>query len=155
MEPPVTITTLVAASALIPALVGAAARAPRHLRAPVLRLRRPLVVMLLLVAGLRSPAWAATPPPQERLHTEEDRVPEREPDPILAEPPSVTGYVVRPGDSLWAIACRTLEARTGDSPTNERVDRFWRLIYEANRDLVGADPDLIFAGQHLVLPEEV
>ena len=154
MEPPVIITTLVAASALIPALVGAAARAPRHLRAPLLRLRRPLVVMLLLVAGLRAPASAATPPPQDRLQVE-DPDSDSEPAPILAETPSVRGYVVQPGDSLWAIACRTLEARTGDNPTDEEVDRFWRLIYQGNRDLVGAEPDLIFAGQDLVLPEEV
>lgn len=154
MEPPVIITTLVAASALMPALVGAAARAPRHLRVPLLRLRRPLVVMLLLVAGLRAPASAATPPPQNRLQVE-DPDSDSESGPILAETPSVRGYVVQPGDSLWAIACRTLEARTGDNPTNEQVDRFWRLIYQANRDQVGADPDLIFAGQDLVLPEEV
>jgi hypothetical protein len=154
METPVIITTLVAASALIPALVGAAARAPRHLRAPLLRLRRPLVVMLLLVAGLRAPASAATAPPQDRLQVE-DPDSASESGPILAETPSVRGYVVQPGDSLWAIACRTLEARTGDSATNEQVDRFWRLIYQANRDQVGADPDLIFAGQDLVLPEEV
>jgi nucleoid-associated protein YgaU len=155
METPVIITTLVAASALIPALVGAAARAPRHLRAPLLRLRRPLVVMLLLVAGLRAPASAATPPPQDRLQLEEDPDSDSEPGRILAETPSVRGYLVQPGDSLWAIACRTLEARTGDNPTNAQVDRFWKLIYQANRDQVGADPDLIFAGQDLVLPEEV
>ena len=155
MEPPVIITTLVAASALMPALVGAAARAPRRLRAPALPLRRPLVVMLLLVAGLRAPASAATPLPQERLQTGEDLGPDREPGPVVAEAPATDGYVVQPGDSLWAIACRTLEARIGSDPTNEEVDRFWRLIYEVNRDLVGADPDLIFAGQRLVLPEEV
>jgi len=54
-------------------------------------------------------------------------------------------YVVRPGDSLWSIA-RAHPGATGS------VDRRWRAIWEANRDVVGDDPDLILPGQALRLP---
>ena len=41
----------------------------------------------------------------------------------------------------------------GDSSvTSDEVDRYWRTIYEANRSLVGDDPDLIYPGQVLTLP---
>lgn len=54
-------------------------------------------------------------------------------------------YVVRPGDSLWSIA-RAHPAADDD------VDQRWRAIWAANRDVVGADPDLIHPGQALRLP---
>jgi nucleoid-associated protein YgaU len=49
-------------------------------------------------------------------------------------------YVVKPGDSLSAIA-RKHDVRGG-----------WRALYRANRSLIGSNPDLIFAGMHLHLP---
>lgn len=51
-------------------------------------------------------------------------------------------YVVQSGDSLSRIAKRTY----GDA-------KQWRRIYEANREVIGANPDLIHPGQKLVLPE--
>jgi nucleoid-associated protein YgaU len=54
-------------------------------------------------------------------------------------------YVVRPGDSLWSIA----QAHPTDGVD---VELRWRAIWAANRDLVGADPDLIHPGQALRLP---
>ncbi len=56
--------------------------------------------------------------------------------------------VVAPGDTLWAIAERSLP----DSPDALETERRWRAIYRANRDVIGADPDLIVPGQRLVLP---
>lgn len=56
--------------------------------------------------------------------------------------------VVAPGDSLWAIAARTLPPGS-DAAT---VDRRWREIYRANRHVVGPDPHLIRPGQRLSLP---
>jgi nucleoid-associated protein YgaU len=55
------------------------------------------------------------------------------------------GYVVRPGDSLWSIA----QAHPAEDVD---VERRWRAIWAANRDVVGADPDLIHPGQALRLP---
>ena len=36
----------------------------------------------------------------------------------------------------------------------ESLDDRWRAIWRANRDVVGDDPDLIFPGQALRLPEQ-
>jgi nucleoid-associated protein YgaU/bifunctional DNA-binding transcriptional regulator/antitoxin component of YhaV-PrlF toxin-antitoxin module len=54
---------------------------------------------------------------------------------------------VRPGDSLWAIASRTL--RTNDGAL---ITRFWRRIYRKNRDVIGHDPNVLGVGQILELP---
>ncbi|MER5884689.1 transglycosylase family protein [Streptomyces sp. NPDC001941] len=48
-------------------------------------------------------------------------------------------YTVRPGDNLWAIA-DAHEVRGG-----------WPALYEANKGVVGGDPDLILPGQSLDL----
>lgn len=50
-----------------------------------------------------------------------------------------TSYEVRSGDSLYAIASR------------QDVDGGWQRLYERNRQVVGADPDLIIPGQRLAL----
>lgn len=57
-------------------------------------------------------------------------------------------HVVVEGDSLWDIAADLLPATS--SPAD--VDAFWRAIHRANRAVVGADPDVIHAGQVLHLP---
>ncbi len=59
-----------------------------------------------------------------------------------------TSIAVRPGDSLWAIS----RERLGPSATPERIARGVERIYALNRNRIGADPNLIFAGQQLVLP---
>ena len=56
---------------------------------------------------------------------------------------------VRKGDCLWTLAAEVL----GRGASDADIDRYWRTIYAANRDVVGGDPDLIFPGQVLVLPE--
>jgi hypothetical protein len=62
--------------------------------------------------------------------------------------PRRASVVVAPGDTLWSIAAHSL----ADSPDALEVERRWREIYHANRDVIGADPDLIVPGQRLVLP---
>jgi nucleoid-associated protein YgaU len=58
--------------------------------------------------------------------------------------PAGETYVVRPGDSLSSIAL----AHPGAGSLEER----WRAIWQANRAVVGDDPDLIHPGQALRLP---
>ncbi|MFD4942047.1 transglycosylase family protein [Streptomyces sp. NPDC058239] len=48
-------------------------------------------------------------------------------------------YTVHPGDNLWAIA------------DAQKVAGGWPALYEANKDAVGSDPDLILPGQSLDL----
>jgi LysM domain-containing protein len=57
--------------------------------------------------------------------------------------------VVHDGDTLWALARRALPETAPDLV----VDRGWRRIHAANRSVIGADPDLIRAGQRLVIPD--
>ena len=47
---------------------------------------------------------------------------------------------VRKGDCLWTLAAEVL----GRGASDADIDRYWRTIYAANRDVVGGDPDLIF-----------
>jgi len=56
-------------------------------------------------------------------------------------PPSPKTYTVKPGDTLWAIAKRTL----GDGSR-------WREIYNVNVEVIGKNPSLIFPGQVLRIP---
>jgi resuscitation-promoting factor RpfA len=48
-------------------------------------------------------------------------------------------YTVQPGDNLWAIA------------EEKKVQGGWPALYEANKKVVGTDPDLIHPGQNLDL----
>jgi len=59
--------------------------------------------------------------------------------------------VVAPGDSLWSISERQL----GPSATGARIARGVERIYALNRNLIGADPDSLFAGQRFVLPQSL
>ena len=52
-------------------------------------------------------------------------------------------YVVKAGDTLSSIAARFYGAGT---------ELFWRRIYEANRDVIGPDPNLVRPGQSLNIP---
>ena len=71
--------------------------------------------------------------------------------PRMASPGTATRTVtVRPGDTLWSIAARDLPAGAPDQAIASR----WHAIYDANRRLVGADPDVIEPGQHLHLPRK-
>ena len=56
-------------------------------------------------------------------------------------PGTETERVVENGDTLSGIALET----SGDAGD-------WQALYEANKDVVGSDPDLIYPGQVLVLP---
>ncbi len=57
--------------------------------------------------------------------------------------------VVRPGDTLWSIARRHLSAGADDGA----VASAWPRWYAANRSAVGDDPDLIFPGTRLRVPD--
>jgi nucleoid-associated protein YgaU len=58
--------------------------------------------------------------------------------------------VVRPGDTLWAIAEHDLAAPA----TDRQVSARWHAVYARNRGVIGSDPDLILPGQVLKLTKE-
>jgi nucleoid-associated protein YgaU len=62
--------------------------------------------------------------------------------------PTPLTYTVVTGDCLWTIAAHRLPP----TATAAEVDRAWRAIYDANRAVIGSDPNLIRPGQILELP---
>lgn len=58
-------------------------------------------------------------------------------------------WEVKPGDSLWDIAEKAL--RTKDA---RRIARYWPKLHRLNRDVIGANPNLLQPGQKLRLPPE-
>lgn len=55
--------------------------------------------------------------------------------------PGAASYVVKPGDTLRSIA----EQEYGDAS-------LWPRIFQANRDVIGSDPDALVAGTTLQIP---
>jgi murein DD-endopeptidase MepM/ murein hydrolase activator NlpD len=82
-------------------------------------------------------------PVTDSVGTKRLDTPKTEPRKAAASPTTVPGqregYTVARGDSLSEIA------------VDEHVRGGWQRLYEENRGVVGADPDLIFPGQKLVL----
>lgn len=60
-------------------------------------------------------------------------------------------YTVVSGDSLWKIA-RSILSEDGASHDGSETSTLWRSIYHANRELIGANPNLIHPGQVLQIP---
>jgi hypothetical protein len=91
-------------------------------------------------------AWTPSPPDRSRIHDPEGLD-------LLSRTPAAghvvdEGVVVRRGDSLWSITGRYL----GPSATADEIAREWPRWHEANRDVIGDDPDLIRPGQVLHPP---
>jgi resuscitation-promoting factor RpfA len=108
-------------------------------------------------------ASAAALPPIDRptgAVGETTRTPSPPPVPVATPPsPLVTGnprptatveeaVVVRRGDTLWHIAARHL----GSSASAAEIAAEWPRWWNANRNVIGADPDLILPGQVLRPP---
>jgi nucleoid-associated protein YgaU len=88
-----------------------------------------------VAAALPAPVWPGAASPVHR------------PDPPPA--PAKRSVRVRPGDSLWLIAAH----RLGPNARPADVAAAWPRWYAANRDVIGADPDLIRPGQLLTPPD--
>jgi hypothetical protein len=63
-------------------------------------------------------------------------------------------WVVRPGDDLWSIAARTLEAAWRKTPSDPQIARYWQRLIESNRARLPdpADPSLLFPADVIFLP---
>ncbi|HSH23480.1 MAG TPA: hypothetical protein VK975_05390, partial [Acidimicrobiales bacterium] len=98
------------------------------------------------------PADEADPPVMRRVP---DAVPA---EPVLAAPAPPAAdreWVVAPGDHLWSVATRVLEAAWAMPATDDQVADYWQRLIEANRDRLAdpANPDLVFPGQVLTVVE--
>ncbi|MET1021990.1 MAG: LysM domain-containing protein [Arthrobacter sp.] len=81
--------------------------------------------------------------------------PVAEPGPLAGRPlrlqqPAGQGgeLTVRPGDSLWSLSA----ARLGPFASDVDIARDWPRLYQANRDIIGANPHLLLPGQVLRIP---
>ncbi len=73
------------------------------------------------------------------------RLPDR---PLTTAPQVRPAVVVQPGDTLWAIAARSLPPGSSDTDIAVECSRW----YAANRTAIGNDPDLIHPSQRLNPP---
>jgi nucleoid-associated protein YgaU len=89
---------------------------------------RPTIV---LVTAVPSPSVAASPVPSVVSPTAV----------VATQPQGSTEYVVQPGDTLRTIA----QQEYGDAT-------LWPRIYDANRDVIGPDPDELQPGTRLHIP---
>lgn len=66
--------------------------------------------------------------------------------PTSAAPAPV--HLVGPGDSLWAIAARSL----GPGASDAEIAAEWPRWYRANRAVIGSNPSLLLVGTSLTVP---
>lgn len=87
-------------------------------------------------------------------------------DPQAGETPSAPAatHRVSDGESLWSITEELLDAGAAGAPTDPasggpsaqaRIARAWPILYAANAESIGADPDLILPGTALSVPEDL
>lgn len=74
------------------------------------------------------------------------RLPDR-PEPAAESRPAV---IVQSGDTLWAIAERSLP----HGATDAAIAAQCALWYATNRSVIGPDPDVILPSQHLIPPQK-
>lgn len=69
--------------------------------------------------------------------------------------PAADRHEVAAGEHLWSIAEQHLRAASGEPPSQAQLVTYWQQLIDANRDRLADpdNPDLIFPGQQLVLPE--
>lgn len=69
-----------------------------------------------------------------------------------ADPPA-DEHIVEAGESFWVIAAELL-SQAGEPTDDRTVERYWRVLIEANLDrlVVEGEPDLILPGQSLRIP---
>lgn len=127
-----------------------------HAPAPLVRAVAPRVLRRALFVGTAG-ALALAPAHADRVVAPSGpahhaltglQLPDR---PVASAPPAAAlpaVVVVRPGDTLWAIAAHSLPA----GATNAEIARACARWHAANRDVIGDDPNLIFPTQRLVPP---
>ena len=158
------VATVLAVAARVLHLAWLAALAPAGVRRLV---AGALAGAVLLSPGVAAASVGASPPPPGVEVPVLDRVEPSAastttPTPTPAAPPAPAPphvaspvpdvHLVEPGDSLWHIAADELAERLGHEPTDAEVIPYWRRLIDANRHVVGDNPNLIRPGQQIDLP---
>lgn len=114
---------------------------------------RPLVMTPLVPRAAPPPTAETDPAPRPPIAPDDTVTAITGADTVNAD----RNWVVRPGEHFWSIAVEVVTDEVGDEPSPELVERYWGRLVEANRATLSdpSNPDLLFAGQHLVLPHPV
>ncbi|MEO6605095.1 MAG: hypothetical protein ABIN55_05735 [Aeromicrobium sp.] len=131
------------------AQIGGTARVVRAITPVVLR--RALFVgaagALAMAPAQADRAVSPAQSPAQQHSLDGLRLPDR---PVTATPEASSVVVVEPGDTLWAIAARSLKSDASDAEIAEACSRW----YAGNRAVIGDDPDLIQPKQRLNPPKD-
>jgi len=77
--------------------------------------------------------------------------------PPAASPLEPATVVLVKGDNLWSVAARQLAAATARDPSTvpeREIAAYWRALIAANRErLSSGDPDLVYPGEVITLPD--
>jgi nucleoid-associated protein YgaU len=158
---PATVFLLYLVGALSTWLLGTAVRpallAVSHI-ATVLPIGRRVAAIVISAAlvGSVGMAEASVGPPSERMTQMTGAAPRVAADSVsVVHWPAVVSagfsYTVVTGDSLWRIA-RTILSTEGSAQDGSTISELWRAIYDMNREIIGANPNLIHPGQVLHIP---
>jgi hypothetical protein len=145
------ITTLVLVEALRASGVAPLSRRRRGVPAAYRRLVLG-ACGVALSAGAAAPALATPGPVPVDQHVvgvaTASVIQARAPMQLRPHAQAASAIVVGRGDSLWRLAAERLPP----DADNATVAHTWRLLYEANREVIGSDPDHIEPGQRLAQP---
>lgn len=100
-----------------------------------------------LALSAEIPDIPLAPQPTEAAGSLHDR------SPFFSPPRAEAGtysYTVQAGDTLWSIAAEQL----GEGTDASTIYNYTLDIYEANRDALGQNAELLYAGQVLQIPEQ-
>ncbi len=121
---------------------------------PVGRRVAAVAISAVLVGSVGAARASVEPPTSRMVQMAEDTSPISNTAMSIAQRSMMTTgatYTVVSGDSLWRIS-RALLSEVGSVPDGSGISDLWRAIYDANRELIGANPNLIHPGQVLRIP---
>lgn len=107
----------------------------------------PKAASVPLILSAEIPDIPLAPQPSEAAGSLQDR------SPFFSPPRTEAGtysYTVQAGDTLWSIAAEQL----GEGTDASTIYDYTLDIYEANKDALGQNAELLYAGQVLQIPEQ-
>lgn len=98
-------------------------------------------------------SWGGRSDPHHtRVPTAQPHIGDHQEPPGTPAEESCSEIIVEAGDSLWSLA---EEHQAPHIINDDTTTRTWRAIYEANKERVGPNPDLIHPGLSLCIPDSL
>lgn len=67
---------------------------------------------------------------------------------------STSSYEIKKNDNFWTITEKQFEAR-GIDPTNAQIQEASKALYEANKEIIGGNPDLMYPGTKITIDPSI